>query len=263
MISSGPLMPALKRNVFAGVVSSICASGLFLASASLAQPSSGAAGEALSFAPARPIMAIVALKEQKITVYTANGAILRASVSSGRPGYETPAGIYSVLQKEAEHYSNLYDDASMPFMQRMTWSGIALHAGVVSGHPASHGCVRMPYVFAEQLFGLTKIGMRVVVVRHDISPVEISHARLLKPGPIRSVAALSNETGVLSALRSTRLDLPNVGDGDGSTRNWWSIAIAKLAAADMAAKRIDEARRVAFQAGAEVSKFTRAQRRVE
>jgi hypothetical protein len=208
-------------------------------------------------------MAIVALSEQQITVYSPNGRIVRARVSSGRPGYETPAGIYSVLQKRAEHYSNLYDDASMPFMQRITWSGIALHAGVVPGYPASHGCVRMPYTFAEQLFGLTHIGMRVIVVRHDISPVEISHAKLLKPGPIRSVAALSTETGVISALRSTRLDLPNVGEGDGSTRNWWSIAIAKMAAADMAAMRIDEARRIAIKAGAEVSKVTRAQRRVE
>ena len=257
-------MPALKRNVFAGVVSSICASGLFLASASLAQPSSGAAGEAPSYAPGRPIMAIVALKEQKITVYTANGPILRASVSSGRPGYETPAGIYSVLQKEAEHYSNLYDDASMPFMQRMTWSGIALHAGVVPGHPASHGCVRMPYAFAEQLFGLTKIGMRVVVMRHDVSPVEFSHTRLLKPGPIRSVALPAAEgTGEKSAPGSTRVDLRTGGQGDGRVTTWWSLAIAKAAVADIAASRIDEVRRIAIKAGTEAAKSTRMQRRLE
>src|SRR5262249_4770659 len=220
MISSGPLMPALKRNVFAGVVSSICASGLFLASASLAQPSSGAAGEPLSYAPGRPIMAIVALKEQRITVYGANGPILRAPVSSGRPGYETPAGIYSVIQKEAEHYSNLYDDASMPFMQRITWSGIALHAGAVPSYPASHGCVRMPYAFAEQLFELTKIGMRVIVVRDDMSPAEISHPKLLQPGPIRSAAATDAAQGI-SALRAMRLDAGDSGDGD-TIRTWWS-----------------------------------------
>jgi hypothetical protein len=258
-------MPALKFNVFAGViVGSICATGLLFASASLAQPSSSAAGDALSHASGRPIMAIVALSEQQITVYGANGSILRAPVSSGRPGYETPAGIYSVLQKEAEHYSNLYDDASMPFMQRMTWSGIALHAGVVPGHPASHGCVRMPYAFAEQLFGLTKIGMRVVVVRHDIAPVEFSHAKLLKPGPIRSLEALSTEaSGEISGLRSMRLDGRSDAKGNARIRTWWSIAIEKAAAADRAARTIDEARRIAIKAGAEATKATRMQRRLE
>src|SRR5262245_22227029 len=263
MIIVDLFMAALKQKAFAGI-SRICASGLLFASASQAQPSSSAAADALSRASDRPIMAIVALSEQQITVYSPNGRIVRARVSSGRPGYETPAGIYSVLQKKAEHYSNLYDDASMPFMQRITWSGIALHAGVVPGQPASHGCVRMPYTFAEQLFGLTNIGMRVVVVRHDISPVEIAHAKLLRPGPIRSVAARSTEAaGEISALRSTRLDVRNAGDGDGSSRSWWAIAIAKMAAADIAAKRTDEARKIAIKVGAEASKSTRAQRRMD
>jgi lipoprotein-anchoring transpeptidase ErfK/SrfK len=84
----------------------------------------------------------------------------RAPVSSGQKGRETPSGIFSVIQKEAEHYSNLYDDAYMPHMQRITWSGIALHGGPLPGHPASHGCVRMPYDFAEHLFSATTLGMR-------------------------------------------------------------------------------------------------------
>jgi hypothetical protein len=212
----------------------------------------------------RPILAIVALSEQRITVYNADGAILRAPVSSGRPGYETPVGIYSVIQKEAEHYSNLYDDASMPFMQRITWSGIALHAGAVPGRPASHGCVRMPYAFAEELFGLAKIGMRVVIVRDDMSPAEISHPKLLKPGPIRSEAAPATEAREeISALRSMRLEVRDVGGGDAGARTWWSLAIAKIAATDMAAKRTEEARRIAIKAAAEVAKATRAQRRAE
>ena len=91
-----------------------------------------------------PIMAIVSLRSQRITVYDAGGWILRAPVSSGQRGRETPAGIFSVIQKEAEHYSNLYDDAYMPHMQRITWSGIALHGGALPGYPASHGCVRLP-----------------------------------------------------------------------------------------------------------------------
>ena len=100
---------------------------------------------------------------------------------ASKPGYDTPAGIYSVIQKEAEHYSNLYEDASMPFMQRITWSGIALHAGALPGYAASHGCVRMPHGFAEQLFGLTKLGMRVVISRNDIAPSEIIHSQLFQP----------------------------------------------------------------------------------
>jgi L,D-transpeptidase catalytic domain len=93
-------------------------------------------------AAGQPIMAIVSLRRQQITIYDAQGWILRAPVSSGQSGRETPAGIFSVIQKEAEHHSNLYDDAFMPHMQRLTWSGIALHGGVVPGHPASHGCIR-------------------------------------------------------------------------------------------------------------------------
>src|SRR5665213_1489511 len=90
-----------------------------------------------------PIMAIISLRDQQITVYDDKGWIMRAPVSSGQRGRETPAGIFSVLQKDAEHYSNMYDDAYMPHMQRITWSGIALHGGVLPGYPASHGCVRM------------------------------------------------------------------------------------------------------------------------
>src|SRR5262245_38690962 len=98
-----------------------------------------------------PILAIVSLRSQRITVYDVNGWILRAPVSSGQKGRETPAGVFSVIEKEAEHYSNLYDDAFMPHMQRITWSGIALHGGPLPGHPASHGCIRMPFDFAERL----------------------------------------------------------------------------------------------------------------
>ena len=98
-----------------------------------------------------PIMAIVSLQNQRITVYDANGWILQAPVSSGQKGRETPAGIFSIIEKQAEHYSNLYDDAYMPHMQRITWSGIALHGGPLPGYPASHGCIRMPYGFAERL----------------------------------------------------------------------------------------------------------------
>jgi len=128
-------------------------------------------------------MAIVSLRDQRITVYDADGWILRAPVSSGQKGRETPAGIFSVIQKEAEHYSNLYDDAYMPHMQRITWSGIALHGGPLPGFPASHGCIRLPYDFAARLFDLTRVGIRVIVAPSDVAPIEIVHPALFMPKP--------------------------------------------------------------------------------
>ena len=145
----------------------------------------------------QPIMAVVSLHNQRITVYDANGWILRAPVSSGQKGRETPAGIFSVIQKEAEHYSNLYDDAYMPHMQRITWSGIALHGGPLPGYPASHGCVRMPFDFAARLFDATKLGLRVIVAPTDAAPIEIAHPVLFlsKPG-----------AGALAAARTAEAD---------------------------------------------------------
>jgi hypothetical protein len=131
--------------------------------------------------PGEPIMAIVSLQRQRITIYDTKGWILRAPVSTGQKGRETPAGIFSVLEKEAEHYSNLYDDAFMPHMQRLTWSGIALHGGVLPGHPASHGCIRLPYEFAGRLFDVTKVGMRVIIAPGDAAPVTIAHPVLFPP----------------------------------------------------------------------------------
>src|SRR5258706_1149822 len=144
-----------------------------------------------------PIMAIVSLRSQRITVYDAKGWILRAPVSSGTKGRETPAGIFSVIQKVEDHYSNLYDDAYMPNMQRITWSGIALHGGVLPGYPASHGCVRMPFDFAARLFDATAMGMRVIVVPTDVAPVEIAHPVLFQPKP---------GTGALAAVRSAEAE---------------------------------------------------------
>ncbi|WP_338112476.1 L,D-transpeptidase family protein [Sphingomicrobium nitratireducens] len=106
---------------------------------------------------------VVDLSEQKAFV-TKGGILVGVStISSGKPGHETPTGTFEILEKNVEHYSNLYDDASMPYMQRLTWDGVALHAGRIPGYPASHGCIRLPHEFAEQLFGETGIGTRVTV----------------------------------------------------------------------------------------------------
>jgi L,D-transpeptidase catalytic domain len=155
-----------------------------------------------------PIMAIVSLRSQRITVYDAKGWILRAPVSSGQKGRETPAGIFSIIQKAADHYSNLYDDAYMPHMQRITWSGIALHGGVLPGYPASHGCVRMPYDFASRLFDATAMGMRVIVAPTDVAPVEIEHPVLLQPKPgAGAVAAARNAEAEEAARKATEARL--------------------------------------------------------
>ena len=131
-----------------------------------------------------PVMAIVSMKDQRISLYDAAGGAMRARISSGRFDYETPVGTYSILQKNKEHYSNVYDDAAMPFMQRITWSGVSLHEGDLPGYPASHGCVRLPHSFAEQIFPLTKIGMRVIIARDNVAPVGVTHPLLLKPAAL-------------------------------------------------------------------------------
>jgi hypothetical protein len=136
-----------------------------------------------------PIMAIVSIKAQKVTFYDADGWILRAPVSTGIRGRETPAGVFAVLEKDKDHHSSLYDDAWMPNMQRLTWNGIALHGGPLPGYAASHGCVRMPYDFAEKLFDETRIGMRVIIAPNDAAPVEFSNAALFEPNAQALAAA--------------------------------------------------------------------------
>ena len=148
-----------------------------------------------------PLMAIVSLRDQRITVYDAKGWMLRAPVSSGSKGRETPAGIFSVIQKVEEHYSNLYDDAFMPHMQRITWSGIALHGGVLPGRPASHGCIRLPFDFAERLFDATRMGMRVIVAPSDVTPVELAHPLLLQPKPGAGAMAAARTAEAQEAAR--------------------------------------------------------------
>jgi len=128
-----------------------------------------------------PIMAIVSIKTQQVTFYDADGWILRAPVSTGTTGRETPAGVFAVIEKDKDHHSTMYDDAWMPNMQRITWNGIALHGGPLPGYAASHGCVRMPYGFAEKLFDKTWIGMRVIISPNDAEPVAFSHPALFVP----------------------------------------------------------------------------------
>ena len=175
----------------AALAAVVAASGPVSAASSAERPIEAVAPRAAG----APIMAVVSLKSQQITIYDADGWILRAPVSSGQKGRETPAGVFSVIEKEAEHHSNLYDDASMPHMQRITWSGIALHGGPLPGYAASHGCVRMPFGFAERLFDKTRLGMRVIIAPSDAAPVEIAHPALFSPNldAVANAAALAAE----------------------------------------------------------------------
>src|SRR5471030_3432965 len=128
-----------------------------------------------------PIMAIVSIKTQQVTFYDADGWILRAPVSTGIKERETPAGVFAVLEKDKDHHSSMYDDAWMPNMQRITWNGVALHGGPLPGYAASHGCVRMPFGFAEKLFDKTHIGMRVIISPDNAEPIDFSHPSLFMP----------------------------------------------------------------------------------
>ena len=185
-----------------------------------------------------PVMAIVSIKDQRVSLYDAEGGSIRSPVSSGAGGYETPVGTYSILQKNREHYSNVYDDAAMPFMQRITWSGIALHEGQLPGYPASHGCVRLPSSYAERIFPLTKIGMRVIVARNDIAPVAISHATLFKPGPVRQTPIVAQQTSYDASYdtadseqktRPFEADLRNWPDRDAELAALKAIAAEQMA----------------------------------
>lgn len=212
-------------------------------------------------ATGKPVLAIVSISDQRISIYSANGKFLEAPVSTGSTGYETPAGIFSIVQKKEEHRSNLYQDGEMPFMQRITWTGIALHAGSLPGHPASHGCIRLPMGFAQQLFDMTELGMRVLIVRDDMRPSDISHPALFKSKPVPKELALAGQ-------RSAKLG-PPVPHGDiapGSARHLQmlqAMATAKAAELEAATRRQREARAAATRAASEAAAAARLLRAAE
>lgn len=121
-------------------------------------------------APSGPVLVIVNTRTQRATVFRNGVPIGATTVSTGKTGHETPTGVFTILQKQAEHYSSKYDNAPMPYMQRVTWGGVALHAGHLPGYPASHGCIRMPLGFAKLLYGVTRVGMTVVITDAATTP---------------------------------------------------------------------------------------------
>lgn len=160
-------------------------------------------------AAAGPLVLVVSLPAQMVHVYRGGVRIGRSPVSSGKPGKETPTGTFEILQKKQMHHSNLYDNAPMPYMQRLTWDGIALHAGKLPGYPASHGCVRLPLAFAKLLYGVTENGMLVVVAD------EATHGPdVLYPGSRAPVDAYTGQplgedgSGIVAAAVGAPADAP-------------------------------------------------------
>lgn len=141
-------------------------------------PSAGQYVWAPEDAPQGPLRIVVSLPLQ--TAYVLQGGVLIgvSSVSSGKPGHDTPTGVFNVLEKQVDHHSTLYDDAPMPYMQRLTWDGVALHAGQIPDHPASHGCIRLPIAFARALYGATRVGAVVQVTDDYVDPYALVNTEL-------------------------------------------------------------------------------------
>lgn len=130
-------------------------------------------------APEGPVVVVVSIPDQMVTVYRNGVRIAVATCSTGRPGHATPTGTFVILQKDLNHHSSLYDDAPMPYMERLTWGGVALHAGNLPGYPASHGCVRLPKAFAQLLYTVTQLGTTVIIGDHNTVPADVLHSGVL------------------------------------------------------------------------------------
>ena len=121
---------------------------------------------------------IISIDKQQLTLYSDGVPVAHSRVSTGTPGHPTPTGVFSIIQKDRWHRSNLYGNAPMFYMQRITWSGVAMHQGIVPNYPASHGCIRLPEAFARQMWTTTKMGARVIIARSEVTPAAITHAKL-------------------------------------------------------------------------------------
>ena len=140
--------------------------------------------------PVGPLIIAISIEKQRARIYDANGLFAESPVSTGMKGHPTPMGVFSVIQKHKWHQSNIYSGAPMPYMQRITWSGVAMHAGVLPGYPASHGCIRMPTAFAQKMWNWTRMGARVIITPGEVTPASFSHPLLVaqKVAPVATEA---------------------------------------------------------------------------
>jgi hypothetical protein len=129
--------------------------------------------------PSGPVAIVVSLPDQRVHVYRNGIRIAVSTCSTGKVGHSTPTGVFTIIEKDRDHHSSTYNDAPMPNMNRLTWSGVALHAGQLPGYPASHGCVRLPLEFSRLLFGVTQIGTPVIIANDHSDPVRVAHPGLV------------------------------------------------------------------------------------
>lgn len=171
---------------------SVCAQQVDVSSGSIADMVEGlSTGQYVwvpEIAPEGPMLFIVNLKTQHAILYRNGVPIAATTVSTGRPGRETPTGVFTILEKQIVHHSSKYDNAPMPYMERLTWQGVALHAGHLPGYPASHGCIRMPAGFAKLLYRVTSLGMTVVIANVEAAPRVAPTPALLFAGPTASAS---------------------------------------------------------------------------
>lgn len=168
--------------------------------------------------PNGPIIIAVSIRRQTMKVYDGNGLFAESPVSTGMRGHSTPMGVFSVIQKRKWHRSNIYSNAPMPYMQRITWSGVAMHAGALPGYPASHGCIRMPLDFAVKMWNWTRIGARVIITPGEVTPADFSHPLLAirRPEPASAPAEMkasdASDTMPPVEVSSLASDLPAAGE---------------------------------------------------
>src|SRR6185437_3493748 len=158
--------------------------------------------------PKGPMQAIISISQQRLHFYSDGKHIMDVPVATGVPGHLTPLGVFSVIQRDRYHHSNIYSNAPMPFMERITWSGVALHEGPGVGHQASHGCIRMPHDFAARLWQLPTMGMRVIIARSELRPVEFSDPHLFVHKDKLITAALPKPIETAQTGTGTKTDAP-------------------------------------------------------
>ena len=152
--------------------------------------------------PYGPVAVVVSLPDQRVYVYRNGVRIGVSTCSTGKPGHETPTGVFTILQKDKNHHSSTYNDAPMPNMNRLTWSGVALHAGNLPGYPASHGCVRLPMAFSADLFSVTHVGTPVIIADTTSFPDTVVH-----PGMVLSHAAEQDFNHAVATLKTKSIPL--------------------------------------------------------
>jgi hypothetical protein len=158
---------------------------------------------------------VVSIGSQRATLFSNGTRVGQGPVSTGMPGHPTPMGVFSIIQKDRYHHSNIYSGAPMPYMERITWSGVAIHEGVLPGHPASHGCIRTSHAFAAALWPVTRLGARVLVTRNELTPVDFAHPSLFvpKPKPVDPAVAMlePKPQGLVQVAQSTTTAKDDVG----------------------------------------------------